>query len=104
MNVVKTAADLQALTGKGSVVLDFGANWCPPCKALAPIFADVSKLEQFKAIAFAKIDIDDSPDLANEYGVMSVPALVVIKSGAVTAMQSGVMGKPALTAWIANNV
>lgn len=103
MQSVSTAAELKVLTDKGTVVVDFGATWCPPCKLLVPIFSEVSQLETFKEISFVKVDIDDASDLANDYDVTSVPTLVVIKNGKTVATQSGLMAKAALTAWISKN-
>src|SRR5579859_1647829 len=100
MNPIKTAAELKALTDKGTVVIDFGATWCPPCNKLAPIFSEISQLDEFKNISFVKVDIEEASDLASDYSITSVPTLIVLKDGKIAARQSGFSGKPALTAWV----
>lgn len=100
---IKTAAELKELTDKGTVVLDFGAAWCPPCNKLAPIFSEVSKAEEFKNISFVKVDVDEASDLASDHSVTSVPTLVVIKDGKVKARHTGFMTATALTLWVNKN-
>lgn len=60
-------------------VVDFYATWCPPCKMLAPIMEEIG--EQAKGFQVAKIDIDQAIEVANEYGVMSIPTLIFFKDG-----------------------
>ena len=60
-------------------VVDFYATWCPPCKMLAPIMEEIG--EQAKDFQVAKIDIDQAIEVANEYGVMSIPTLIFFKDG-----------------------
>lgn len=100
---IKTAEELKSLTDKGTVVLDFGATWCPPCNKLAPIFAEVSQAEEFKNISFVKVDIEEASDLASDYSVTSIPTLVVIKDGKVKATHTGFMSKTALALWVSKN-
>lgn len=63
-------------------VLYFTATWCPPCKKIAPIFTNLSK--EFNNILFIKIDIDDFNDLAQEYGISSVPTFAFLRGSEVT--------------------
>jgi thioredoxin 1 len=65
----------------GTTVKDFHADWCGPCKKQDPIIDDLE--EQHPDIDFEKIDVDESPDVAQEYGVRSVPTIVVEKDGEV---------------------
>ena len=65
----------------GTTVKDFHADWCGPCKKQDPIIDDLE--EQHPDIEFEKIDVDESPDVAQEYGVRSVPTIVVEKDGEV---------------------
>lgn len=60
-------------------VVDFYATWCPPCKMLAPIMEELA--EQAKDYEVAKIDIDQAIDIANDFGVMSIPTLIFFKNG-----------------------
>lgn len=60
-------------------IVDFYATWCPPCKMLAPIMEEIA--EQAKGYQVAKIDIDQAIDIANEFGVMSIPTVIFFKKG-----------------------
>jgi thioredoxin 1 len=76
------------------VLVDFYATWCGPCKALAPKLEEVAQESpQAKVI---KVNIDDSPELADRYGVKSVPTLIVFRDGQVAAKQRGAVSKARL--------
>ena len=76
------AASLKALLKNESrpILVDFWAEWCAPCRMLAPIFEKLSEKYSDK-IVFAKVNVDDYPDLAEEYGVMAVPTLILFVNG-----------------------
>lgn len=104
MQTVKTAEELKALTDKGPVVVDFGATWCPPCNKLVPVFSELSQHEDFKGkVTFVKVDIDEAVDLTSDYGILTIPTLIVFKEGKQVAMQSGLPTKNGLAAWIKKN-
>jgi thioredoxin 1 len=65
----------------GTTVKDFYADWCGPCKKQDPIIEDLE--EEYPDVTFEKVDVDESPDVAQEYGVRSVPTIVVEKDGEV---------------------
>ncbi|RYP28420.1 hypothetical protein DL767_007228 [Monosporascus sp. MG133] len=71
----------QALEQNRIVMLDCFATWCGPCKAIAPILANHSNEEEFKDIYFAKIDVDELPDLSQELGIRAMPTFMVFKDG-----------------------
>lgn len=79
------------------VLVDFFATWCGPCKMLAPVLEEVASEVAGRA-KVVKVDIDASPDLAQRFGVMSVPTLMVFKGGQVANQTVGVQPKPALHA------
>ncbi len=62
------------------VVVDFYADWCGPCKVVAPIMEKLAREYDGKA-KFTKLDVDDSPSIANQFGIMSIPTLIVFRNG-----------------------
>lgn len=72
----------QAVASSPLLVLDFGADWCAPCKRMAPILDEVSKKMQGK-VRFAAIDADKNDDARSRYGVMGLPTMVFLKDGKV---------------------
>ena len=81
------------------VLVDFFAAWCGPCKMLAPVLEEVAAQAQGKA-QVVKVDIDESPELAQRYGVMSVPTLMSFSAGQPTATNVGVQPKQVLLSMI----
>lgn len=80
---------------EGVAIVDFFATWCGPCKMLAPIFEEVGN-EMNGQAGFYKVDIDESLELANEYGIQSVPTMLVFKNGEVVDRVVGVVPKASL--------
>lgn len=77
------------------VVVDFFAEWCGPCKAMAPIIDELAKSYDGK-VKIGKIDVDASPDSAQKYGIMSIPTMVFFKDGKEVDRVSGAMTKETL--------
>ena len=91
--------DLTQAQAAEAAVLDFNATWCNPCRMLAPVLEQVSEELAGKAL-FCGIDVDQNPALAAQFGIQSIPALVVLKNGQPVARQVGFMPKPALRQWL----
>lgn len=80
-----------ALQGEQPILVDFWAPWCGPCKAIAPILDDLS-LEYAERARVIKVNVDDNPNLAAQFGIRSIPALFVFKNG--QQVESVVGGRP----------
>ena len=100
--MVKTfdgAAFRAAMEEKKTLVVDFWATWCGPCRMLAPVMEKLS--EEFEGQAeFVKIDVDDNPDLAREYSIMSIPCVMVFKNGELAGKNVGFGAKAAMKEFI----
>lgn len=80
------------------VLVDFWASWCGPCKMLSPLVDSVS--EQYDAVDFYKVNVDEESDLAREYGIMSIPTLIMFKDGEVFDESVGVAPEAELKAFV----
>ncbi len=74
------------------VLIDFWATWCGPCKMIAPLIAEIA--EERQDILVCKVNVDEEEALAAQFGISSIPTLVVIKDGKVTAKSAGYRPKP----------
>ena len=92
--------DFDAVTSEGSVLVDFWATWCGPCRMQAPIL-DRLDAELGGSVKICKVDVDEEPELARRFGVMSIPTLVAMKDGQITATRVGVQSVDALKAMLA---
>jgi thioredoxin 1 len=77
------------------VLVDFWAEWCGPCKTIAPVLEDIAQ-EQAGRLRVAKVDVDENQSLALEYGVQSIPTMIVFKDGQEVHRIVGARGKPQL--------
>ncbi|WP_455477061.1 thioredoxin [Bartonella sp. B41] len=93
----------EVLSSSIPVVVDFWAEWCGPCKMIAPILDEIA-LEMKNQIKIAKINIDENPDLATQYGIRSIPTLLMFKNGNVVSNIVGASSKGRLSEWIKDNL
>ena len=94
MEVVKVTSETfetEVLKSKEPVLIDFFADWCGPCKMLSPIVDEIA--QESEDIKVVKINVDESPDIAMDYRVMSIPTLIVIKDGQEKARSVGFVEK-----------
>lgn len=95
MAVVELTNDnfkMEVLEDPGMVIVDFWAEWCGPCRMMGPIFEQTSEEAAGKA-KFAKLNVDEAREIASEYGVMSIPTLIVFKDGQKVDQMNGVQDK-----------
>ena len=78
------------------VLLDIGATWCGPCKALAPVIEEIAAEYEGRALV-CKVDVDDAPGIASEFRVRNVPTVLFIKNGAAVDKSVGLVAKATLT-------
>ena len=89
----------EVLDSAEPVVVDFWAEWCGPCKMIAPSLEEISN-EMAGKVKVVKINIDENPEIAAKFGVRSIPTLAMFKGGEVADIKVGAAPKTALSSWI----
>jgi thioredoxin 1 len=97
VQVSDTSFDSEVIKAEVPVLVDFWAEWCQPCKMLAPIVADLAQ-EYGSRVKVAKLDVDANPNIAGKFGVMSIPTLILFKGGEAVQRLVGYQPKSALKA------
>ena len=91
--------DTDVLKADGLILVDFWAEWCGPCKMIAPILDEIADEYQGK-LTVAKLNIDQNPGTAPKYGIRGIPTLLLFKNGQVAATKIGAEPKQKLVSWI----
>ena len=94
ITITKENFDTEVKSSALPVLVDFWASWCGPCRMLSPVVDEIAG--ERSDIAVGKINVDEQPELAQRFGVMSIPTLLVFKNGAVAAQTVGVQPKQAI--------
>ena len=103
VTVDKSNFKAEVLDSAEPVVVDFWAEWCAPCKMIAPSLEEIAT-EMNGRVKVVKLDVDENPELAARYGVRSVPTLAMFKGGEVADVKVGALPKTALSSWISGAV
>ena len=99
MSVIKVTKDnFEEITGGKIVLLDFYADWCGPCRMMAPIVDEIAN--ERSDVTVGKINVDDEPELAQAFGIVSIPTLVVMKDGKVANQSAGARPKAQILAML----
>lgn len=81
----------RALEGKALMLVDFWATWCGPCRMLGPVIEQLAEDYEGKDVIIGKVDVDENPELAQRYGVMSIPTVLLLEDGKEVDRKVGVM-------------
>ena len=95
--------DADDLKPEAPVLVDYWAEWCGPCKMIAPILDEVSR-DYAEKLNVAKVNVDENQEIASKYGIRGIPTLMLFRNGAVVATKVGALSKSQLTAFLDSNL
>ena len=98
-HVTDDSFEEDVLQAPGPVLVDFWAEWCGPCKQIAPALEDVARRYQDK-VQVVKVNIDENPSTPSRYGVRGIPTIMMFKAGEVAAVKVGALPKSRLFEWV----
>jgi thioredoxin 1 len=101
--VTDDSFDADVLKATGPVVVDFWAEWCGPCKMIAPALEEIS-VSLGEKVKIVKLNVDENPGVAAKYGIMSIPTLMIFKNGEMASRQVGAAPKQKLEQWVTASV
>lgn len=103
VKVDKNSFKADVLEAQGPVVVDFWAEWCGPCKMIGPSLEELSN-ELAGKVKIAKVNVDENPELAVQYGIQGIPALLLFNKGSIANRKTGAAPKSVLSQWINSSI
>jgi thioredoxin 1 len=104
-HVSDASFEADVLKAQGPVLVDYWAEWCGPCKMIAPVLDDISADEKYKGkLTIAKLNIDENQETPAKHGVRGIPTLMLFKDGEVAATKVGALSKSQLQAFLDANI
>lgn len=103
LHVTDATFDKEILQASGPVLVDYWAEWCGPCKMIAPILDEIAN-EYGEKLKVAKLNIDENPVTPPKFGIRGIPTLMLFRGGSVEATKVGAVSKSQLTAFIDSNL
>ena len=102
-HVTDDTFEVEVLQSPGPVLVDYWAEWCGPCKAIAPTLEVVAK-EYSGKLKVAKVNVDENQEIPRKYGIRGIPTLMLFKNGNIEATKVGALSKSQLTAFLDSNI
>lgn len=102
-NVSDASFDQEVIQAEGAVLVDYWAEWCGPCKMIAPVLDEIAQTYQGK-LKVCKLNIDENQETPPKYGVRGIPTLMLFKNGNVEATKVGALSKSQLAAFLDSNI
>jgi len=94
ITITKNNFDTEVLRSDIPVLIDFWASWCGPCRMISPVVEEIAG--EVSAMKVGKLNVDEQPELAGQFGVMSIPTLIIMKNGQIVGRTMGAQPKPAI--------
>lgn len=101
-DVTESTFPTEVLSAKGLVLVDFWAPWCGPCRALSPLLDTIAA--ENDAVKVVKVNVDENGSIATQFGVRSIPTLILFKDGQAIDTKVGALPKKTVDDWIASNL
>ena len=102
-HVTDDTFESEVLQSQNPVLVDYWAEWCGPCKAIAPTLEEVAK-EYSGKLKVAKVNVDENQEIPRKYGIRGIPTLMLFKNGNIEATKVGALSKSQLTAFLDSNI
>ena len=103
IKITKDNFEAEVVKADRPVLVDFWATWCGPCMMLGPVVAEIAE-ERKDVIRVGKVNVDEEPELAAKFGIMSIPAVLLFKNGEVVANSVGYISKEDMNAFVSANI